>query len=83
MSSHARWTLNGFAAGFARGADKRTGALLDEPEDNEYRTLIEGIESFAGLVSLGVSDVQDPGASGKNYSETSDGRRYISALPKR
>lgn len=76
----ARWTLNGFAAGYSRGLNKQ-GMLDDAAQDNQYRVLLEGIESFAGLLKLGSPDDEDRGSI--NYNYTPDGRRYVSAMVNR
>lgn len=72
----ARWTLNAFSGGYAR-AFKKGGGLTDEAENNVYRTLMEGLESFAALLrvqtSLGDTD-------GIGYRTARDGTRYRSAM---
>ena len=79
IGSDARWTLNGFAGGYCRATDKR-GVLADGAEEGVYRTLIEGLESFAGLLRTGAPDDEDRDL---NYAFTNDGRRYISARAQR
>lgn len=70
----ARWTLNGFAGGFAR-AQLKTGQMTADPVDGPYRTLMEGIEAFAAVYAR-----MDPESEGeRNYAFTADGRRYISS----
>jgi hypothetical protein len=76
VSARARWTLNAFAAGYAREVDKH-GRLADEARPGVYRTLMEGLESFAGLMRVGV--VEAP----TNVRVTEGGQRYVSALPNR
>jgi hypothetical protein len=76
VSARARWTLNAFAAGYAREVDKH-GRLADEARPGVYRTLMEGLESFAGLMRVGV--VEAPA----NVRVTEGGQRYVSALPNR
>jgi hypothetical protein len=66
----ATWTLRALAGGYARDA---TSVL---PIDNAYAVLMEPLESFAALTSLGDTDLADA----PNYAYTSDGRRFISAL---
>lgn len=78
VSSRARWTLNGFAGGYCRIV-KKGGELGDTAEEGVYRTLLEGLESFAGLMRLEATD--DDG--GRNYAVTARGQRYISAQPRR
>lgn len=83
VSSHARWTLNAFAGGYARQLNKN-GQLSEEAEQNEYRVLMEGIESWAGLLRLGGGeDLSDEATDGRNYAESVGGQRYISSLPQR
>jgi hypothetical protein len=76
VSTRARWTLNAFAAGYAREVDKH-GRLAEEARTGVYRTLMEGLESFAGLMRVGV--VEQP----PNVRMTEGGQRYVSALPNR
>ncbi len=75
----ARWTLNAFSGGYAR-ALKKGGGLSDEAEDSVYKTVMEGLESFAAL--LRVQDSAEPG-EGVGWATTQDGRRYRSAMAKR
>ncbi len=79
VSDTARWTLNGFAGGYAR-AMLRGGALADYAEEGPYRTLMEGLESFLGLTALGSTGDQD---DDRSYAYTADGRRYVSMLGNR
>lgn len=79
VSSEARWTLNAFAGGYARALLKG-GQLADFAEEGVYRVLMEGLESFTGLLRAGSPDADDDTI---NYEYTSDGRRYISARVKR
>ena len=76
ISSRARWVLNAFAAGYAREVDKR-GRLSDEARPGIYRVLVEGLESLAGLMRVGM--VEAP----VNLRFTEGGQRYVSALPSR
>ena len=77
VSSRARWTLNGFAGGYCRLVLKG-GQLAEVAEDNHYRTLLEGIESFAGKMRIEATDDSE-----RNYATTAGGQRYVSALPRR
>ena len=79
ISDEARWTLNGFAGGYCRGVDKRS-ILTDFAEEGVYRTLMEGLESFAGLLKAGGGDDEDVE---RNYGYTAQGQRYLSSLPQR
>jgi hypothetical protein len=80
VSSAAGWTLRGLAGGYSR-AVARGGRLAEHVEDGPYRTLIEGIESFAGMMARADVDAEDEDAQG--YSFDKHGRRYKSAMPAR
>lgn len=75
VAADARWSLNAFAGGYAREYGKR-GTLADEAREGPYRTLMEGLESFAALLRSGAPDDMD---SQLNYATTADGRQYHSA----
>jgi len=77
ISTEARWTLNAFAAGYARETDKR-GKLADEASPGLYRTLIEGLEAFTALMKIGMLSDTKP-----NVRTTEGGQQYVSALPSR
>lgn len=72
----ARWTLNAFAAGYAYEVGK-DGRLTSEPRRGAYRCLMEGIESFTGMISAGI--MADHGKP--NVQRTASGQVFISALP--
>jgi hypothetical protein len=74
----ARWTLNGFAGGYALEV-KRHGQLTREPVDNVYRVLMEGLESFVALMSMGAGEEDEP----RRTAVAADGRVYttIRAVP--
>lgn len=74
VASGARWTLNAFSGGYARVLTKQ-GTLADYAEEGHYRVLMEGIESFTGLMSLGSDD-----EGKRNYRTRPDGTRYVSAF---
>lgn len=74
--STARWTANGFAAGYARQAAKR-GGLEELAEENQYRTLMEALESFLALGSLAIAETD---GNDRNWATARDGSRYVSAL---
>jgi hypothetical protein len=75
ISPSAHWTLNGFAAGYARAVDSR-GVVQDEPKTGVYAVLMEGLECFTALMKVGsLSD------SAPNIRYTEGGQRYVSALP--
>jgi hypothetical protein len=75
VAEKARWTLNAFAGGYARSTLKN-GALADFAEEGPYRVLMEGIESFCGLLAMGVD-----GEDERNYAYTSGGKRYMTTRP--
>jgi hypothetical protein len=75
VSMKARWTLNGFAAGYAKEID-RVGLVKDDARVGLYRVLMEGLESFAALLKSGITGEDRP-----NYQRTASGQLYISALP--
>jgi hypothetical protein len=81
ISSRARWTCNAFAGGYAMGLPKG-GLLTERAEPGIYRTLMEGVESYAGLLRNAPAE-QDDEESGVRYATTSDGRRYVCAMPGR
>lgn len=77
VSSEARWTLNAFAGGYARELLKN-GQMAEYAEDTIYRTLMEGLESFVGLMELGRSTDEEDDAS--MNAITPGGQRYRSML---
>ena len=78
VSHAARWTLNAFAGGYHRSL-KPTGGLSDQPEDNIYATLMNGIESFCALTRV----IASPSLEGENVRISADGRPYVSAMVQR
>ncbi len=77
IGAGARWTLNAFAAGYARAIDKR-GQVGEEARAGVYRTLIEGLETFTALLNVGTLAEDRP-----NIRVTEGGQQYVSALPRR
>ena len=77
VSTQARWTLNAFAAGYARAVDKR-GIVQEEAREGVYRVLMEGLEAFTALLKIGTLSDSPP-----NVRMTEGGQRYVSALPSR
>jgi len=79
VSSRARWTLSALAGGYALAVGKR-GEIAERAEENIYRTLMEGIESFAGLLRViaGESEGREV-----HYATARDGSRYVCAMPGR
>ena len=74
----ARWVLNAFAGGYS--VPLRDGSLANEPADNNYRLIMEGVEAFAGLMAFGIEDEDE---QQPNWAYDAQGRRYRSALPAR
>ena len=74
VSTRARWTLNAFAGGYCKEVMKN-GQLSEFPSDGPYKTLMDGVESFASLLKMGNIGEEQP----INYQMTADGRRYISS----
>jgi hypothetical protein len=74
IASTARNTLNALAGGYCRDI-LPSGLSAEFAKQNAYRVLIEGIESFAALLRVGVGEVDED----RNYATTADGRRYLSA----
>jgi hypothetical protein len=74
ISPSARWTLNSLAGGYSM--QLRDGALVQEPANNHYRLLMEGLEGFAALLDYGIDDEGQQ----QNWAIDREGRRYKSAL---
>lgn len=74
VSTRARWTLNGFSAGYAKSVLKN-GILSEFADPGPYETLFAGLESFASLLKMGHIGEDQP----INWAVTPDGRRYISS----
>jgi hypothetical protein len=80
ISPAARWTLRALSGGYARAMVR--GHLQDHAEEGPYRVLIEGLESFCGMLGAGrAEDEEDDNEP--NYRYSADGRRYLSAMPAR
>ena len=77
VGSKAVWTGNGFAGGYCRSVLKG-GMLAEWAEEGPYRVMMEGIESFAGLLKAGMA-AEDDGEAELHYDTTSGGRRFLSA----
>lgn len=75
VSRETIWTANAFAGGYARAMAKQ-GILADYAEENVYRTLMEGLECFAGLSKLGTADDDN---SQLVYDHLPTGRAYLTA----
>lgn len=79
VAYRARWVLNGFSGGYARDFGK-DAQLNDVAKEGAYRTLMEGLESFVGLLKVGADA---DGSNQRHYAYTADGRRYTSAHARR
>jgi hypothetical protein len=75
VSDQATWTMRAFSGGYSRALLKQ-GVLADYAEDNAYRVLMEGLESFIALMDLGSTEAADHAMN----AETADGRPYRSML---
>jgi len=80
VDMEARWVLNGLAGGYGRRLDSR-GKVEDLPTDNQYRIVIEAIESFCGWIAN--LSVEGDNEAGKRYATTKDGTRFLTTLPDR
>lgn len=75
VDRNAVWTANAFAGGYSRALLKQ-GMLADWAEENQYRVLMEGLESFMALSRLSSPEEQDDGMA---YDFTASGQRYVTA----
>lgn len=76
VSYAARWTLNGFSSGYAREVSPN-GTIKQEAREGIYRVLMEGLETFAGLLKIGMLEP----AGEAHYRTTESGVRYKTILP--
>lgn len=74
VSPAARWALNALAGGYSRQQLKGGGVSMEAAE-GPYRTLMEGVESFAAI----YAQIDPEAEQARNYAFTEDGRRYISS----
>jgi hypothetical protein len=74
VSTRAKWTLNAFSGGYARSLT-RAGVLTEFATEGPYRTLMEGLESFAALMKVKAREEDNT----VNWKLDSHGRRYMSA----
>ena len=72
----AQWTLNAFLGGYSRVLLKQ-GQLAEYAEEGSYRLLMEGLESFCGLMEYGLGG---DGQRARFNAETPQGRPYRSML---
>lgn len=75
VDGRAAWTANGLLAGYSRKLMKQ-GQLAEIAEENVYKTLIEGLESFMGLLELGSTEDESDAMN----AVTHDGTPYRSML---
>jgi hypothetical protein len=75
VSPGATWTLRAFAGGYSRPLVN--GQVADEPANNRYRVLMEGLESLCGLFAWGEM------AKEGNMAYDRAGRPYLSIIPQR
>lgn len=78
VSTEARWTLNAFSGGYARKINPDMSLSL-EPEDNNYKLIMESIESLMANV-IRLNSGTKEGDKQNNWSYTKDGKKYRSAL---
>lgn len=78
VSTRARWTVNALAGGYQRAVVR--AQVMDYPEAGTYKVLIEGLESFLGLVQTVASE---EAGDGTVNATASDGRRFFSAVAHR
>lgn len=79
VSEEARWTLNGFAAGYHHEVNKQ-GMLSEHAEPGVYRTLMEGLESFVGAAQVSSTDETEEGT---NWRTGPNGQRYETCIPEK
>lgn len=75
VSAQAQWTLNALSGGYCF-EKTRHGTLSDFTKAGLYRTLMEGIESVAALMQLGVADDQTE----RRYATSPNGVRHLTSL---
>lgn len=79
VAETARWSLRGLSGGYARAVGGR-GLAEARAQDGIYRTLIEGLESFAGAGEK--PDTASPAfTSPQPVAYTKGGMAYKSAIP--
>lgn len=78
-SPDARWTINALTGGYTRTLDP-SGRVSNQPEENQYKHLIQGLEALVGEFDA-ASQAESSDASDLNWQYTREGRPYISARP--
>jgi hypothetical protein len=81
ISANARWTLRALAGGYSRAMVR--GRLQDQAEEGPYRVLMEGLESFCGLISTRREVEEDDDSGQLQRVDERTGVRYASAMPQR
>lgn len=76
VGDKARWVSNGFAGGYCRSLLKG-GVLAEYAEEGPYRVIMESIESFVGLLKIGMAE--DDERAEVVYDYTAGGRKFMSA----
>jgi hypothetical protein len=79
ISPNARWTLRALAGGYTR--QMIHGRLREYAEEGPYRVLMEGLESWCGMVSTRRDDNEDIDNRQPQRIDERTGRRYASAMP--
>ncbi len=80
VAEDARWTLRALSGGYTRAMVR--GRLQDYAEEGPYRVLMEGIESFFGMMRL-FNELENDDDDAPNFAYDKQGRRYLSAMPAR
>lgn len=78
VNNEARWVRNALAGGYARKLDK-AGHIVDQPTDDQYRVVMEALESWTYYFDREHSDV-DPDQK-LRYDYTPNGHRFITLRP--
>lgn len=76
VSTKARWTLNGFAGGYARAVSANGKEITGISDDGVYKILMGGLENFTAAT---VGPLGRDGEDEPNYATDAQGRRYLSA----
>lgn len=75
VSSSATWTLRAFSGGYCK-AFNRSGMVDGEPKVGAYRTLMESLESFAGMMHYQQTEGEEVGL----FRTSRHGSRYRSLI---
>lgn len=74
-----RWMINGLVIGYARPWAK-DGQLMQDPYENSYKTLVQGVEALTGWFVIAAPTLRDGEDEDIRYATSRDGRQYKSAL---